>query len=156
MDGERRRSPAEARRFWELAIDLRSSSGLSVAEFCIREGLKESSFYGWQQRLRNESNSSEAVATLAAESSPRPVAGPITKQPQRCRKHSRQSQDTGSLVPVRVVGDTASTAADLVSTPRPSSPIEILLPRGTRVRVEHGCDHELLRRVLAVLESLPC
>jgi len=41
MESERRRSPAEARRFWELAIDLWSSSGLSVADFCGREGLKD-------------------------------------------------------------------------------------------------------------------
>ena len=41
MDSERRRSPAEARRFWELAIDLWSNSGLSVREFCSREGLAD-------------------------------------------------------------------------------------------------------------------
>ena len=153
MDSERRRSPAEARRFWELAVDLWSSSGLSVADFCGREGLKESSFYGWQRRLRNGSSPSETVAEPAPL---HPEAEPTAQKPPRRRKRLRLSQDAGSLVPVRLVDDMAPTAAGVRSTLRPSSPIEVILPRGTRIRVEHGCSHELLRRVLAALESLPC
>jgi hypothetical protein len=158
MDGKRRRSPAEARRFWELAIDLWSSSGLSAADFCRREGLKESSFYAWQQRLRKESGPSETVATpVAVESAPaQPVAEPTVQRIVRRHRHSRQSQDVGSLVPVHVVGDTEPTATSAASTSRPLAPIEIILQCGTRICVEHGCDHELLHRVLAVLESPRC
>ena len=158
MDSERRRSPAEARRFWELAVDLWSSSGLSVTDFCKREGLKESSFYGWQRRLRNSRCPSETVAepAIARPSLVQSAAEPPTQKPPRRRKRLRLSQNAGSLVPVRLVDDGTPTPTGVASTLGPSSPIEIIFPRGTRIRVEHGCPDALLRRVLAALESLPC
>jgi transposase-like protein len=158
MDSARRGSPAEARRLWELAIDLWSNSGLSVAAFCRREGLKESSFYAWQQRLRKEDRTSEAITTLATmeSTSARPETEPIAQQSRRRRKRLCQSTGDGSLAPVRLVEDAEPIAANVANTSRPSPPIEILLPRGTLIRVEHGCDSALLQRVLAVLESPPC
>jgi len=160
MDKERRRSPAEARRFWELAIDLWSNSGLSVADFCWGEGLKKSSFYGWQRRLRKERSPSDTVtAEVPTSMEPEPaqaVRESTGRKLVRRRKHSRQFQGSGSLVPVCVVDDATPPTAGAVSTPRPSAPIEIVLPHGTRIHVEHGCDQELLHRVLAALENRPC
>ncbi len=158
MDSARRRSPAEARRFWELAIDLWANSGMSAAGFCRREGLKESSFYAWQQRLRKEDRPSEAIATLATmeSTSAQPETKPIAQQSRRQRKRLCQSAGDGSLVPVRLVEDAEPIAANAANTSRSSPPIEILLPRGTLIRVEHGCDIALLQQVLAVLESPPC
>ena len=113
MDREGRRSPAEARRFWELAIDLWSSSGLTVAAFCDREGLKESSFYGWHQRLRKEGSPSKIAATPpAVESTSGEAAIETTiQQSRRRREHSRLSPGAGSLVPVRLVEDAEPVAA---------------------------------------------
>ena len=158
MQSERRRSPAEARRFWELAIDLWSSSGLSVANFCGREGLKESSFYSWQQRLRKEVSSSEIAATPTAveSTSGQAATETITAQSRRRRKRSCRSPGAGSLVPVRLVEDAEPIAATEASTSRPSPPVEIILPHGIRIRVEHGCQIALLQRVLTALESRPC
>ena len=157
MGGERRRSPVEAIRFWELAIDLWSSSGLSVADFCIREGLKESSFYGWQRRLREESKPSEAVAEPTVEPTPaQPAAKPRAPKPPPQCKRLHPSQDVGSLMPVRLVDDGASTAAGQPGRTRSCWSIEVILPRGARIRIKNGCSANLLRRVLAALGDLPC
>jgi len=157
MGGERRRSPAEARRFWELAIDLWSSSGLSVADFCGREGLKESSFYRWQRRLREGSETAETVDKPAVEPTlVQPVAEPKARKPPQQRKRLRRSQDAGGLMPVRVVGDGSPTADGQSRVVKSCWPIEVVLSRGARIRVKDGCTADFLRRVLAVLENLPC
>ena len=43
-------SPAVAAR-WEDRVARQRASGLSVAEFCRREGVHPVSFYGWRRRL---------------------------------------------------------------------------------------------------------
>ena len=45
----------EAREFWEAAVRLWSESGLSVREFCRREGLAEHTFFSWRRELRADS-----------------------------------------------------------------------------------------------------
>ena len=54
MDGSDKSKRGEARGFWEAAIGLWSESGLSVREFCQREGLTENAFYSWRRKLRAE------------------------------------------------------------------------------------------------------
>jgi len=52
---ERRRSSRERRRSeaeWRQIISRRDASGLSVREFCKREGLSLSSFQRWRARCR--------------------------------------------------------------------------------------------------------
>ena len=41
----------ERREFWRAAVELHMESGLSVHEFCQREGLGQASFYAWRKRL---------------------------------------------------------------------------------------------------------
>ena len=60
MDGSGKTKRGEAREFWEAAIRLWSESGLSVREFCRREGLTENAFYSWRRKLRAENWMSEA------------------------------------------------------------------------------------------------
>ena len=96
-----------------------------------------------------------ATPTAVASTSWQGATETIITQSRR-RKRSRLSPDAGSLVPVRLVEDAEPVAASEASTSRPSPPVEIILPRGTRIRVEHGCASTLLQRVLAVLESRPC
>ena len=50
---------AETREFWEAAIRLWKDSGLSVREFCGREGLAEHTFYSWRRELLPESATPE-------------------------------------------------------------------------------------------------
>jgi hypothetical protein len=41
-------------RLWRRRLERQSSSGLSIAAFCVREGLSEASFHSWKRRLRAE------------------------------------------------------------------------------------------------------
>jgi transposase-like protein len=46
--GRQRRSEST----WRELVDRHEQSGLTVAEFCEREGIKSASLYGWRSRLR--------------------------------------------------------------------------------------------------------
>ena len=63
---------AEKWEFWRVAVEMQRDSGLSVTEFCRREGLKASSFFAWRKRLEDdvvsvERSSGHEVATKFAE-----------------------------------------------------------------------------------------
>jgi transposase-like protein len=60
VDDSSKPNRGEARDFWEAAIRLWSDSGLSVREFCRREGLAAHTFYSWRRELLPDSPTSEA------------------------------------------------------------------------------------------------
>jgi transposase-like protein len=45
-------------RLWRQRIHRQASSGLSMAEFCRREGISARLFYAWRDRLEKRPNSS--------------------------------------------------------------------------------------------------
>ena len=59
MDESSKSKRVETREFWEEAIRLWAESGLSVREFCNREGLAEHTFYSWRRELMPESPAPE-------------------------------------------------------------------------------------------------
>jgi transposase-like protein len=71
VDESSRSKRVETREFWEAAIRLWTDSGLSVREFCSREGLAEHTFYSWRRELLPESPvpeiSQESPATDGSE-----------------------------------------------------------------------------------------
>src|ERR1700733_9309629 len=104
--GGKRRDPARE-KFWRRTIRDQQRSGLSVRDFCGREGLKDWTFRWWRAEV-----------------------GRRDRQPSAAFKGERQGEPTEAataFLPVRVV--------DLeVVSPRPAPPIEILLPTGMIVR----------------------
>ena len=48
-----RKQGAESR--WRELVSRQASSGMSVREFCVTEGISEPSFYSWRRRLREPS-----------------------------------------------------------------------------------------------------
>ncbi len=66
MDDSGKTKRGEAGEFWEAAIRLWSESGLSVRDFCRREGLAEHSFFAWRRKLLPESQGSEAGREASA------------------------------------------------------------------------------------------
>ena len=84
MDESNKSRREETREFWEAAIRLWKDSGLSVREFCSREGLAEHSFYSWRRELVAEAATPEA----SQESSGENGDGPVTDG-RRQRKRKR-------------------------------------------------------------------
>jgi len=114
-----------ARRKWRELIVRQRAGGLSVAEFCRREGVPASSFFSWKRRLSDD----DAVpAFIEARISPaRGQAG--------------------------ATGSTNSTQTGSTGSPQ-TRQIEIRLRGGRRVRVGRGFDRDLLAEVVAVMEGL--
>ena len=59
---------------WREAVSRQASSGLSVREFCRREGLIEPGFYTWRRTIR-ERDGGVAAAFLPVVVSDRPSGG---------------------------------------------------------------------------------
>jgi transposase len=126
--GGKRRDPARE-KFWRRTIRRQQRSGLTVRDFCAREGLKDWTFRWWRQELVRRDRHPSAAIRSKLEGEPAEVAP--------------------TFLPVRVV--------DLEAvSPRPAPPIEIVLPTGLIVRAASGFDHHTLGHVLAVLEGRPC
>ena len=47
---------SEREVYWGGLIERQAQSGLSVAEFCQRQGLASPSFYVWRKRRREQSH----------------------------------------------------------------------------------------------------
>jgi hypothetical protein len=117
---------ADKERFWRGCIVRWRNSRLSVREFCRREALSEPSFYAWRRELARRE---------ASQTPPRPAA----------QRRSRQTRKPPAFVPVQVVAPRSTGCS-----------IEIVLPRGRRVRVQPGFDRVTLEAVLDLLERRPC
>lgn len=47
---------------WRELVDRQEQSGLTVAQFCEREGIKSASLYGWRSRWSQEHGGVEGCA----------------------------------------------------------------------------------------------
>ena len=158
MDESTGSKRAEAREFWEAVIRLWTDSGLSVREFCGREGLVEHTFYSWRRELMPESTVPEVNQGTSAT-----VGGKVPVDGRRRRRRKPVANPTGTntsaveFLPVRVVGDEGSRAhAASPETSAGTVPIEIIGASPWRVRILAGFDAAILQAVLTVLEGRPC
>ena len=122
-----RRVDGRKERLWRDRIRRQQQSGLSIRAFCAREALREPSFYWWRRALGHCTSKS---------------AGGVRPPTQRQYTLPALSE-APQLVPVTV-------------TSSPCPVIEIALPGGAVVRVPQDCSSQLLREVLAALESTRC
>lgn len=120
------RRDADKERFWQGCVSRWRSSGLSVREFCRREALSEPSFYSWRRELARREQG-QAVPRRSA------------------RPRRRAIQKPTTFLPVQVIAPQAT-----------NSGVEIILPRGRRVRLRPGFDRLTLEAVLDILERRPC
>jgi putative transposase len=116
---------------WRQILQRQRASGLSIAQFCRRERLTESSFFLWKRRLRVITPSGTALTApdVAATSAS-----------------------------AMFVEATPATTAGCAQGHR-ESPIELCLRGGRILRLHSGFDPELLINLLRLLESLagsPC
>ena len=49
----------DQQQFWQMALETFKSSGLSVRQFCTKEGLSEPSFYSWRKKLAGDDSEQE-------------------------------------------------------------------------------------------------
>ena len=84
MDESSKSKRAETREFWEEAIRLWTDSGLSVREFCDREGLTEHTFY-----LRRRELSPENTVPEISQESPAASDGEVPTGGRRRRKRKQ-------------------------------------------------------------------
>src|SRR3954471_2885423 len=105
--GGKRRDPARE-QFWRRMIQQQENSGLTVPDFCLREGLKDWTFRWWRQEL--------ARRDRQPATGPREVGG------------GEPTKTAPVFLPVRVV--------DLEpGSPHTPPSIEILLATGPIIRV---------------------
>ena len=83
MDESNKSKREETREFWAEAVRLWNESGLSVRDFCAREGLAEHSFYSRRRELLPENTTPEINhESLAANDG----ESPTTRRRRRGRK----------------------------------------------------------------------
>src|SRR5262245_27641135 len=73
-----RRPDPSAREHWQQRLDRFGRSGLTVTDFCDREGISPASFYAWRRRL-------QADSTLGAADEPRLVPVRLVTPPPSAR-----------------------------------------------------------------------
>jgi hypothetical protein len=128
-----RRQAAE----WARLIDQWRASGLSLPAFCSQQGLKRGTMQNWvyktplKQAVEQARLQARSAGTLRQDPLPPPVPSP-------------------AFLPIHI----AELAA---TTPVPDrTGVEVVLGPGRRIVIAPGFDPETLRRVVAVLEDLPC
>jgi len=98
---------------WRKRIQRQQQSGLTVAEFCQREGVSTATFYGWKRKLQTK------------------------RSPQSKKVPARQKK--GSRTPRHVESSAIASNVPFVqlpvSAPATSPWIEVVLAEGTVVRL---------------------
>jgi len=158
MDESSKLKRVETREFWEAAIRLWVESGLSVREFCGREGLVEHTFYSWRRALMPASTvpevDQETSATVGGEV---PADGRRRCKRRRVARPASTNTSAVEFLPVRVVSEEVRRArAASAETAVGASPIEIVGTSSWCVRILAGFDPTTLDAVLTVLERRPC
>ena len=123
-----KRSQAWNRGWGRQHLEAQAESGLSVHDYCFAYGLEAHTLYNWRRRLNRER--------------PTPTG-----------------KDDASRLPAQLVfAEVVVVSAQPVSPESVSSEsvAEVVLRGGRRLEVGADFDAEALRRLVALLESLPC
>ena len=115
-------------RAWRKRMRQYEGSGLTIQEFCDREGLVAHQFSWWRSELKRRAAKSEA-----------PNNRPRTRKSNPKTNGKRAKTSATNFVPVQI-------------QPQVSS-VEIVLEQPPRIKVTSGFDAGLLREVVRVLES---
>jgi len=124
---------------WAKLIEEWKHSGLGVPEFCQQRGLSCGTMKGWIYKpgLRRAIENTQHVGRI-------PRKTPTERHPP--------SDTPVEFVPVRLAETTAPQAIETTK----STAIVVILNAGRRLVVERGFDPEMLRQVVAALESGSC
>ena len=129
--GNGKRVEGDRRVFWRGVFDRWEGSGMTVGEFCRREGVSEWSFYRWRKRIQEESG-------------------------RNCRKGIREeSGRKGNLfAPVVIVGDRrARPTQEEACLQDGESGVLLVLGNGIGIRLRTGFDEGTLRRAVEIVSG---
>ena len=118
---------AESRQLWAERIAAWKASGLKQRAFCERESLAYKSFLWWRRQLRSNARDTGMV----------PV---VTRMPV-----------TAAAKAVKLSPAAALGAGGLIS-----AGVEFRLPNGRSLALSGPLDELQLRRLIGLLEALPC
>lgn len=122
-----RRASGVAAREWRERMGRWRRAGLSVSEFCRREGVSEPSFYQWRRRLQPRPAGGEAPAV--GEAPRRPVDAQTSRRP-------------GNGEALRFVELPALPSLPAVAG------VQVTLPSGAVVALPAHASAELIRTVI--------
>jgi transposase-like protein len=128
VDESNKSKREETREFWEEAIRLWSDSGLSVREFCAREGLAEHTFYSRRRELRPEIPTPEIDQESPAASGDE---APTVVQRRRRRKQVAADDALDATITAPFVELLAPTSAGLCHCT-----LELENTDGTKMRIQ--------------------
>lgn len=130
-NGRKKTKPNETERsrYWRDAIASWEASGLKASEYCRREGLSIPSFFWWKSELQRRSTLTKQAGADGA---------------TRTKKTSSKPAPPTFL---------AVTVPPLFPEERDAEAIEVILPRGHRLRIPPGFHAETLHRLIQLLES---
>jgi hypothetical protein len=128
-----RRQAAE----WARLIDQWRASGLSLPAFCSRHGLKRGTMQNWVYKPSLKRAVEHARRPTRSAETPRQDPPPLPAP-------------SPAFLPIRITEEAAAAAVP------DRTGVEVVLGPGRRIVVGAGFDPETLRRVVAVLEGLPC
>jgi hypothetical protein len=122
---------------WARLIDQWRASGLSLPAFCSRHGLKRGTMQNWVYKPSLKRAVDEARSQARSAQTPRPVPPSLP-------------ESAPAFLPIHIAEVAVAPAVP------DRTGIEVVLAAGRRIVVAAGFDPETLRRVIAVLEGLPC
>jgi putative transposase len=124
------RDRTRTRQRWRQRLEAQQASGLSIPEFCSREGIHKASFYRWRHRLASVAGAGFVEVQVAPAASSGAVVTPAAGIPP----------------------DVAVAAKSDRRTPCPA--IEVRLANGRTLLVPADFDREHLVKLIAVVEAL--
>ena len=127
-----RQSNLEKEEFWGFVLSEHAQSGLSISEFCRREGIPQASFYQWRKRL--------AVSTAMTASTQKPeIPTAIT-----------------SFIPVEVVAPVSRHSVDEhpINQSNNAVALTIRTPQGYAIDVSSSTSIDVLQCSLRALQQL--
>ena len=63
-----RKKNTEKELYWRELVDRQAGSGLSIREYCAKEGISQPSFFAWRKRFREQASAGRRAAGRAAAS----------------------------------------------------------------------------------------
>lgn len=96
-----RQSCGEKEAFWRFVLCEHAESGLSISEFCRREGVSQASFYQWRKKLAGSAATTTATSAASRTGNTGELAAntsfiPVEVVPPICRNSAGQQPSTQS------------------------------------------------------------